>query len=154
MRYFLVLLFTICVISANSQGESQPVTKKIKEAKDPTDILFSIIENPPKYPDCEGDKEDLKRCFSSSIGEHIGVNFNANLPSKLGLTVGKKRMYILFTINKLGKIEDIDVRGSPHSDITNEVVRILNILPTITPGNQRGKPVRVKYGLPFSVNVQ
>ncbi|MEO9570379.1 MAG: hypothetical protein ABJH82_04900 [Polaribacter sp.] len=116
-------------------------------------VSFSIIENVPVFPGCKGNKIELKNCFSKKVQYHFSRKFNADLPNKLGLSAGRKRVLITFTIKKSGLVEDIFVRA-PHPAIKNEVVRVMELLPKMKPGSQRGKNVNVKFGFPFTLIVE
>ena len=41
----------------------------------------------------------------------------------------------------------------PHSRLEKEAVRVVNMLPQMTPGRQRTKPVGVAYTLPITLVV-
>ena len=42
----------------------------------------------------------------------------------------------------------------PHPKIESEVKDVMRQLPTMKPGRQRGKPVGVKYSIPFTLIVE
>lgn len=117
------------------------------------DVSFMIIEDVPVFPGCKGDKEELKACFSQKVQRHFSRKFDAQLPNELGLAPGKKRVFISFKIDKTGKIVDIQTRA-PHPKIKSEVIGVMQQLPTMKPGKQRGKPVGVKYSIPFTLIVE
>jgi len=117
------------------------------------DVPFHVIEDAPVFPGCKGDKEALKACFNRKMQLHFGRKFNADLPNKLGLSAGKKRLIMLFTIDKTGLITDVQVRA-PHPRLEKEAERIVSLLPKMTPGMQRGIPVGVKYTLPMRIDVE
>lgn len=85
--------------------------------------------------------------------KHFVRKFNADLPSTLGLSPGKKRIIMLFKIDKNGEIVDIQARA-PHPKLQKEAIRIVKLLPKMIPGKQRGNPVGVKYTLPMRVDVE
>lgn len=60
----------------------------------------------------------------------------------------KKRVFIAFKIDKKGNIVDVQARA-PHIDIEEEVIRVVNTLPKVIPGEQNGEKVSVKYTMPF-----
>ncbi len=64
----------------------------------------------------------------------------------------KKRIFVLFRIDKNGKVTDVRARA-PHPRLQKEVVDVIGSLPTMTPGSQRGRPVAVKYSLPILFQV-
>ena len=118
------------------------------------DVPFAIIEDIPVFPGCEkGTKAEKKACFSSSIRRHINKKFDISLANDLGLTEGKKRIFVMFTISETGEITDIQSRA-PHPRLQQEAERLVKSLPKITPGKQRGRPVRVKYSLPITFEVR
>ena len=117
------------------------------------DVSFMIIEDVPVFPGCEGTKEELKACFSEKVQKHFSRKFDAQLPNELGLSPGRKRVFISFKIDRTGKIVDIESRA-PHPKIKDEVLSVMQQLPTMKPGRQRGKPVGVKYSIPFTLIVE
>lgn len=117
------------------------------------DVSFMIIEDVPVFPGCSGNKDDLKNCFSSMVQKHFSRKFDAELPNELGLASGRKKVFIGFKIDKNGNIVDVQARG-PHPKIEAEVIKVMKQLPKMKPGRQRGKPVGVKYSIPFTLVVE
>lgn len=117
------------------------------------DVPFAIIEDVPVYPGCKGDKAKLKACLQEKITKHVNRKFNADLASDLGLSPGTKRIFVMFKIDKTGKITDIQARA-PHKRLQAEAIRVINLLPDMTPGRQRGRAVGVKYSLPIAFKVE
>lgn len=115
-------------------------------------VSFSIIEEVPVFPGCNGTNLELKDCFSKMIQMHFSTFFDANLPNTLGLSAGKKKVLVGFLINTSGKVKDIIVRA-PHPKLKEEIIRVMKLLPEMKPGTQRGKDVNVKYAFPFTLNV-
>jgi len=118
------------------------------------DIPFLVIEDVPVFPGCSGTNEELRTCFSSNITKFVSKKFNTSLSSDLGLDSGSiQRIFVMFKIDKNGNIVDIKARA-PHKKLKDEAVRVINLLPQMTPGKQRGKPVGVRYGLPIVFKVE
>ncbi|WP_218598005.1 energy transducer TonB [Polaribacter sp. NJDZ03] len=117
------------------------------------DVSFMIIEDVPVFPGCKGSKNELKACFSKMVQKHFSRKFDANLPNELGLSSGRKRVFIGFKIDKNGNIVDVNARA-PHPKIKSEVISVMKQLPKMKPGRQRGKPVGVKYSIPFTLIVE
>jgi protein TonB len=118
------------------------------------DVPFAIIEDIPIFPGCEkGSKADKKACFSKKISKHINRKFNASLASDLGLSPGKKRIFVMFKIDKTGGITEIRARA-PHPRLQKEAERVVRTLPRMTPGKQRGRPVAVRYSLTIAFQVE
>lgn len=43
---------------------------------------------------------------------------------------------------------------APCKELKNEAIRVVNLLPQMEPGKQRGKLVNVKYSLPIAFKVE
>ena len=108
----------------------------------------------PIFPGCENSNsyEAAKNCFSKSVQMHFSKKFNADLPKQLGLSKGRKRVFIGFKIDKNGDIVDIKVRA-PHIKIEEEVKKVMQQMPRVKPGYQSGKAVNIKYSIPFTLIV-
>ncbi|MGK0412279.1 MAG: protein TonB [Polaribacter sp.] len=146
------------VIESTETDESEAVEVEeiveVAEAEEVIeDVSFMIIEDVPVFPGCKGNKEELKACFSQMVQKHFSRKFDADLPNELGLSPGRKRVFIGFKIDRTGKIVDIQARA-PHPKIKSEVLKVMSQLPTMKPGRQRGKPVGVKYSIPFTLIVE
>jgi tetratricopeptide (TPR) repeat protein len=145
---------TIIQSSETSQRSEIMHIDEIEEVNDEEiiDIPFSVIENTPVYPGCEGTNREKKDCFSEEIRDHIKEHFNAQLSNNLNIASGTQRISTLFTIDRQGNIINIRVRA-PHIILEKEVIRILKLLPQMTPGKQRGSFVDVVYALPILFSV-
>ena len=115
-------------------------------------LPFTIIENAPIYPGCEGlDKKQSKKCFTQKISKFVNKRFDTSLAENHNIT-GRQRIFVEFVIDKTGKITDIRAR-SPHKRLEKEAIRVVKKLPKMTPGKQRTRPVSVKYTLPIVFEV-
>lgn len=118
------------------------------------DIAFVVIEDVPIFPGCKGNNSELRACFSDQIAKFVSARFNIGLAADLGLTPGSiQKIFVIFRIDKNGNITDINARA-PHKQLQEEAIRVIGLLPQMTPGRQRGKPVGVKYGLPIVFKVE
>ena len=137
----------------NEVVEVEEIEEIVEEEEVLDDVPFAIIENVPVYPGCKGTNEQKKKCMVAAITKHVGRKYNTGLAGDLGLTPGKKRVYVQFKIDKTGKITNVMARG-PHARLEKEAVRVVELLPDMTPGKQRGRPVGVKYTLPITLVVE
>lgn len=117
------------------------------------EVDFLILEDAPIFPGCTGTKNEMKACFTNKIRKFVGKKFNSELASTLGLSPGTKRIFVLFKIDRNGDIVDIQARA-PHVRLKEEAIRVVNLLPKMEPGKQRGNPVTVKYSLPIAFKVE
>ncbi|MBU3010066.1 energy transducer TonB [Polaribacter vadi] len=112
-------------------------------------------EKIPLFPGCENsvNYEGAKKCFSRGVQMHFAKKFDIDLPKKLGLSKGRKRVFIAFKINTKGKIVNIQVKA-PHPRIKQEVIKVMKQMPHVEPGTQGGEPVNIKYNIPFTIIVE
>jgi len=147
------------VLQSTETNENDKVEMKdievVNEDEDvPEDVPFAIIENAPIYPGCEGKpKSQQKKCLSDNITKLVNRKFNVDLAADLGLTPGKKRIFVMFKIDRTGKVVNIRARAT-HKRLEKEAIRVISLIPRMTPGKQRGRAVGVKYSLPIVFNVQ
>lgn len=124
-----------------------------EETEEILEVPLTVIDQAPIYPGCEDlSKEQQKKCISSKITEHVTANFNAKIFDSLGLK-GRIRISTIFKINKQGEIEGVRTRA-PYLVIENEAKRVLQMLPKMTPGKQKGKAVNVPYSLPIIFEIK
>ncbi len=145
------------IIESTETDESEKIEIEIVEVFEEEEIIedvpFAIIEDVPVYPGCKGTKKEKKACLNRSLQKHVVRKFNADLAGDLGLEPGKKKIYIQFKITKTGGIEIVAARA-PHPRLEKEARRVVSLIPKMTPGKQRGRPVNVTYMLPISFNVE
>ncbi len=146
------------IIESTETDENEAVeVEEIEEVEEVEEVIedvpFTIIEDVPVFPGCKGNKTELKACFNKKMQKHFQKKFDADLPNDLGLSPGKKRIIMLFKIDKSGDIVGIRAKA-PHPKLQKEAIRIIKLLPKMTPGRQRGKPVGVKYTLPMRIDVE
>ena len=119
----------------------------IREKKE---ISFMSIDKAPTFPGCEkGDRD----CFSKMLQQHFTREFDMKIVNKLGLSSGKKRIFIGFKVDEKGNIIDVKARA-PHKKITEEVLKAMGSLPKMIPGEHNGEHVPVKYSIPFVIIVK
>jgi hypothetical protein len=125
-------------------------TLQIIEVEKEESIAFMELDKAPTFPGCpEGDKD----CFQKEIQKHFFKNFNSQIANQLGLKSGKNRIIMRFYIDKQGNVADIKVK-SPHKDLEAEAIKVINMLPIMTPGEHDGKTVHVKYTLPLIIAIE
>lgn len=123
---------------------------EVEEEEVDVDVPFSVIEDVPVFPGCERAK-DKRACFNEKIQKHIRKNFRyPEVAQELGI---QGRVSVLFVIDKDGSITNIKMRG-PDKNLEAEALRIIKKLPKMTPGKQRGRPVRVPFSIPINFKLQ
>lgn len=142
-----------------SEKETLSSNRKIEHTapivqKSETKIPFAVIEKVPLTPNCTdfSTNETAKKCVSEEIKQFVNKNFDIKIAEKYGLT-GINRVYVRFTIDNKGNIVDIAARA-PISSLEKEAIRVIKLLPKMTPGEHKGEKVNVLYSLPIVFNIE
>lgn len=106
-----------------------------------SDVPFVIVEKMPSFP---GGEEALFKY----LGENVQYPRVAQENGIQGLVVCQ------FVVNRDGSIVDVVVVRGADPSLDKEAVRVITAMPKWRPGQQRGKPVRVKYTLPVKFRLQ
>ena len=148
----VVALMLSISFSLQAQESISAITEKV-EVDDP--IGLESVDKAPIYPGCEGetDNEAIKKCFSLGVTKFVSQNFDITTTQHLGLVAGKKRINTQFIVDKYGNVKDIKV-NEPHQQIKEEVMRVVNSLPTMKPAIYQGKPVEVRFNLPIVFEIE
>ncbi len=124
----------------------------IEEEEEIIDVPFAVIEDVPVFPGCEDvEKNQLRNCFQEQMNKHIKRNFRyPEIAQEMGI---QGRVFVNFIISEDGSITNIRMRG-PDKNLEDEAKRIISLLPNMTPGKQRGRPVRVPFSIPIVFRLQ
>ncbi|MBU2949028.1 energy transducer TonB [Zobellia uliginosa] len=123
---------------------------EVVETDEPEEISFIVIEDVPVFPGCEKEKEK-RLCFQKMMNKHVAKNFRyPESAQEMGI---QGRVNIMFVIQKDGSIGNVQLRG-PDKSLEKEAKRIIDKLPKMQPGKQRGTPVRVPFSLPINFKLQ
>lgn len=118
------------------------------EGEEELTIPFAVIEDVPVFPGCENvTKAEKRACFEQKIQAHVVKNFKyPEISVEMGI---QGKVYVQFIINVDGNITNIKSRG-PDQLLEKEAERIIAALPQMTPGKQRGMPVKVPFSIPVT----
>ena len=121
---------------------------EVEDDFDDVDVPFAVIEDVPLFPGCERvAKSERRACFQDKMNKHIRKNFRyPEIAQEMGI---QGRVYVNFIISKDGSITNVRMRG-PDKNLEKEASRIISKLPKMTPGKQRGRPVRVPFSIPIT----
>ena len=147
---------TIIESTETNQEEEIVEIEEIEEVieEEIADVPFAVIENVPIYPGCEnaGNNDGKKKCMSEKIQKFVQKKFDTELANDLGLE-GRQRISVQFKIDKNGNVVNVRARA-PHPKLEQEAIKVVQSLPKMTPGKQRGKAVGVLYALPILFQVE
>jgi protein TonB len=143
---------TVIESTETSEDEIIEVEEVEIEEFDDVDVPFAVIEDVPIFPGCEKvSKSERRNCFQQQMNKHIRKNFRyPEIAQEMGI---QGRVYVNFIISKDGSITNIRMRG-PDKNLEKEAQRIISKLPTMTPGKQRGRAVRVPFSIPITFRLQ
>jgi protein TonB len=129
----------------DDQGQAQTQTyvppAVTVEEEESSNEVFMIVEVMPEFP---GGMSELAAYLSKSIKYPVVAQEN-------GI---HGRVTCSFTVNKDGSIVDAEIIRGIDAALDKEALRVVNAMPKWKPGQQRGKPVRVRYTLPINFRLQ
>jgi protein TonB len=142
------------VIESTETSQEEEVIEvadvQVEEVEEDLDIPFAVIEDVPVFPGCENEK-DKRACFNEMMQKHISKNFRyPEIAQEMGV---QGRVNIMFVIQKDGSIGNVRMRG-PDKNLEAEAARIIEKLPKMIPGKQRGRAVRVPFSIPITFKLQ
>ena len=139
-------------INWNLQDEELIQINPSVETVENLEVPYAVVERKPIFPGCEDvPKTEQEDCFKSNIQRIISKNFNIPFIASRQDTQ-RYRLSTAFKISAEGYINDIFVRGdSPRLEA--EAKRVLQLIPRLIPGSQRGQAVIVPYSLPIIISV-
>lgn len=115
-----------------------PPKPKVEEAEDE---IFVVVEKQPEFP---GGMGALMKFLGSNIKYPVIAQEN-------GIS---GRVICNFVVEKNGSITDVQVVRGVDPSLDKEAVRVIEDMPKWSPGQQRGKPVRVRFTLPVVFRLQ
>ncbi|MCM5661873.1 energy transducer TonB [Galbibacter mesophilus] len=120
---------------------------KYEKPEEDVDVSFIAIEDKPMFEECKDlPKDQQASCFKENLDKHVRRTFRYPDPAQeLGI---QGRVYVNFRINKDGTITILNTRA-PDKSLDEEARRIINKLPKLIPGKQRGRPTPVTFAYPI-----
>ena len=142
------------VIESTETSQEEEVIEieevEVEVVEEDISVPFAVIEDVPVFPGCEG-ASDKKACFQEMMQKHIRKNFRyPEIAQEMGV---QGRVSVIFVIQKDGSIGNIRMRG-PDKNLEAEAMRIIQKLPKMTPGKQRGRAVKVPFSIPITFKLQ
>lgn len=117
-----------------------PVVEE-EEEEESAQQIFTVVEKQPEFP---GGTAELFKYLSKAIEYPVIAQEN-------GI---QGRVVCSFVVNRDGSIVDIQVMRGVDPSLDKEAIRVISEMPKWKPGEQRGKPVRVRFILPVQFRLQ
>ena len=118
-----------------------PVTSTGPIVEEEDNVVFQVVEKMPSFP---GGDAALFKYLSDNVKYPVIAQENGV----------QGRVICQFVVNRDGSIVDVEVVRSVDPSLDKEAIRVIKSMPKWSPGQQRGKPVRVKYTLPVNFRLQ
>ena len=126
--------------AAQQETYVAPVVEE-EEEEESAQQIFTVVEKQPEFP---GGMSELMKFLAKSIKYPVIAQEN-------GI---QGRVVCSFVVNRDGSIVDIQVMRGVDPSLDKEAVRVISTMPKWKPGEQRGKPVRVRFILPVQFRLQ
>ena len=112
------------------------------EEEEEEEVVFVVVEKMPEFP---GGQQALFKYLSENVKYPVIAQEN-------GI---QGRVICQFVVNRDGSIVDVEVvRSGGDPSLDKEAIRVIKSMPKWKAGQQRGKPVRVKYTVPVNFKLQ
>lgn len=98
--------------------------------------IYTKVDKMPEYKG--GDKELIKFIIN-----------NVTYPEDSKSKNIQGKVFISFIVNTDGSLSDYNVEKSVNKELDDEALRVVKLMPVWIPGNEKGKPVKVKMQLPI-----
>lgn len=119
-----------------------PVEAPVIEEEEEVEEIFVVVEKMPSFPGGQ-----------AALMKYLGENVKYPVIAQENGIQGK--VICQFVVNKDGSIVDVEVvRSGGDASLDKEAVRVIKSMPKWEAGQQRGKPVRVKYTVPVNFRLQ
>ena len=119
-----------------TSADSQPQNSKEVIEKSDKDRIYTVIEKMPEYP---GGTKELLSYLTSNI----------KYPEEAKKNGVQGKVLVRFVVDQFGKIGRTQVLRGVSAKIDTEAIRVVNSMPTWTPGEQNREKVAVYYTLPI-----
>ncbi|MBO7467659.1 MAG: energy transducer TonB [Bacteroidaceae bacterium] len=126
------------LVSAEDQTEYVEISDDVPivvEDIEEEQQIFQVVENMPEFPG-----------GTAALMAYLRKNIKyPTICQEQGI---QGRVVVQFVVNKDGSIVDPEVIKPVNPYLDKEALRVISTMPKWKPGEQRGKPVRVKFTVP------
>lgn len=132
------------LVSTEETGQAveiKYVAPTVEEEEPEEQTIFEVVEKMPEFP---GGQMALMQFLSK----------NMKYPTIAQENGTQGRVTVQFVVNRDGSIVDAKVIRGVDPYLDKEALRVVGLMPKWKPGEQRGKPVRVKYTVPVMFRLQ
>lgn len=117
---------------------ASPVENRVAPLPQDSSQVFTVVEKMPQYP---GGHNVLAEILKVKKEDYPVIAIEKGIEGRVSLS---------FIVEKDGSISNIDILRSIDPSLDKAAVKIVEKMPKWTPGEQRGKKVRVQYTVPVT----
>ncbi len=144
-KFIIPVLFCLVAHVGFAQKATNMSTTKVSPNGT---IHYAVMDNAPLIEGCQnaGTAKQKNKCTEDAIQAYIQKNFDKNTAQSISRqrNLDNNKIYVRFTVNKQGIVENIGVRIS-NSQMKTKVERILATLPNFSVGKHQGKAVKTSF---------
>jgi TonB family protein len=127
------------ISSINSYKNGKSI--ELENSSDDLEEVMVVVEKHPEYPG-----------GNSKLFEYLGKNIK--YPQAARMLGVKGKVYIQFVVEKDGSLSSLDVVRGIGSGCDEVALKAIEDMPKWSPGEQRGKAVRVRFILPVNFSLR
>lgn len=135
MKKLLIFAFMLAGFTSMAQDDVEVKGNKV-----------TMKETAPVWTGCE-DSGDKKACFNKMLMQHIKENIKYTKNDKGEWIRGKAT--VSMEVNEEGNVVVHSVESN-SPELKKEAKRLMESIPTMTPGKLGGKPKAIKYTIPLT----
>lgn len=140
----LIITFTNLKAQTSTPTELKVETETlapIPENKPDKNGIYTLVEKMPEY---SGGEEAM----FAFLDKNQKIRPAANGCGIIGTVT------LRFIVTKMGEITNIEIMKTTHKKFNNEAIRLIKLIPSFIPGEEKGIKVDVYYTLPISIRLQ
>ncbi len=103
--------------------------------------IFAFVEQMPQFPGGE-----------SAMYKFLGDNIHYPESARKANVQGK--VFVQFVVSPNGELTDLKILRGVSTDIDNEALRVIHMMPNWVPGKQNGRCVSVLFTLPINFKLK
>jgi hypothetical protein len=113
-------------------------------------VNIEMLDKKPVFPGCEDILNEKERfaCFQSKMTAFVATRFK---PCESTFGVSKEKIFVMFTIDEFGRVGNAEVARSTDECNSQNAIKVMGQLPTMTPGMFMDKKVKTRFVLPINI---
>ena len=148
MTRFLKPALTVAMLQGAMSFWAQSGVDSSSPSADSSKV-YDIVEQVPIWGSCgELTGKEAETCTYEQLAKHVVAE--TKYPGKARRKGLAGKVFVEFVIDTDGSVIDVAILRGVHPLLDDEAIRVVKSFPQFIPGQQRGKPVKVRYRLPMN----